>query len=166
MEALGAAGCADRTCVVIAHDLNTIRHADEIFLIQDAVISERGTHESLLASGGAYAGMYRLETASVGTRAPGLSVRVRALRKERSLMIARRWWGTGALAVSLGLLLAAAIYGAAGNARQDETPNQANAQTHSAAPDAKPFAGAGGAAVGNAAARRAGARCPESGPEP
>lgn len=54
-------------------------------------------------------------------------------------MIARRWWGTGALAVSLGLLLAAAIYGAAGSPRQDETPTQAqSAQAQDAQPQAQP----------------------------
>jgi len=55
----------DRTCVVIAHHLSTIRRADTIFSIRDAVISESGSHEDLLAAGGAYAELYRIETENV-----------------------------------------------------------------------------------------------------
>jgi len=51
-----------RTCVVIAHRLNTIQHADTIFVIRDAVISESGSHEQLLADGGSYEELYRMET--------------------------------------------------------------------------------------------------------
>ncbi|MGH9738356.1 MAG: ABC transporter ATP-binding protein [Candidatus Acidiferrales bacterium] len=54
-----------RTCVVIAHHLNTICEADEIFVITDAEIRERGSHKDLLAAGGAYAKMYRTEAESV-----------------------------------------------------------------------------------------------------
>ena len=56
----------NRTCVVIAHHLNTIRQADTIFVIQDSVISASGSHEELLAAGGAYADLYRMESESVG----------------------------------------------------------------------------------------------------
>ena len=38
-----------RTSIVIAHHLNTIRHADVIFVVKDAAIVERGTHDALLA---------------------------------------------------------------------------------------------------------------------
>jgi subfamily B ATP-binding cassette protein MsbA len=50
-----------RTSVVIAHHLGTIRHADVIFVIDDATLVEQGTHETLLARNGVYAEMYRIQ---------------------------------------------------------------------------------------------------------
>jgi ATP-binding cassette subfamily B protein len=52
-----------KTVVFIAHHLNTIRHADIIFLVKDSELVERGTHEELLAAGGLYAELYRIQTA-------------------------------------------------------------------------------------------------------
>ncbi|QLQ09677.1 MAG: ABC transporter ATP-binding protein [Nocardioidaceae bacterium] len=49
---------ADRTSFVIAHRLSTIRDADVILMMQDGRIVEQGTHEQLLATGGAYAALY------------------------------------------------------------------------------------------------------------
>lgn len=49
---------ADRTSVVIAHRLSTIRKADQILVIQDGQIAERGTHTELLASEGVYHELY------------------------------------------------------------------------------------------------------------
>lgn len=43
-----------RTTFVIAHRLSTIRNADRIIVIQDGVIVEEGTHDSLLPLGGVY----------------------------------------------------------------------------------------------------------------
>jgi subfamily B ATP-binding cassette protein MsbA len=51
-----------RTTVVIAHHLGTIRHADVIFVVKDAEVVEQGTHEALLAKGGLYAELYRIQT--------------------------------------------------------------------------------------------------------
>jgi subfamily B ATP-binding cassette protein MsbA len=51
-----------RTCVVIAHHLDTIRRADVIFVVKDAAIVEQGTHDSLLAAGGVYRELYELQT--------------------------------------------------------------------------------------------------------
>jgi ATP-binding cassette, subfamily B, multidrug efflux pump len=48
-----------RTSIVIAHRLSTIRNAGLILVVEDGRIAERGTHASLLASGGRYAGLYR-----------------------------------------------------------------------------------------------------------
>ena len=45
---------ADRTSIVIAHRLSTVRHADEILVLQKGEIAERGTHDQLLAMNGKY----------------------------------------------------------------------------------------------------------------
>ena len=52
-----------RTSVIIAHHLDTIRHADVIFVVKDAEIVERGSHNDLVAAGGVYTELYRAQTA-------------------------------------------------------------------------------------------------------
>jgi ABC-type multidrug transport system fused ATPase/permease subunit len=52
-----------RTALVIAHRLSTIRAADQILVIEDGVIVERGTHEELLATAGRYAQLYHTQFA-------------------------------------------------------------------------------------------------------
>jgi ATP-binding cassette subfamily B protein len=52
---------AGRTSLVIAHRLSTIREADQILVVDDGRIVERGTHDDLLAAGGAYADLYRTQ---------------------------------------------------------------------------------------------------------
>ena len=49
----------DRTTITIAHRLSTIQNADEILVVADNGIAERGTHEELLRLGGIYAGYYQ-----------------------------------------------------------------------------------------------------------
>jgi ATP-binding cassette subfamily B protein len=49
---------ADRTTLVIAHRLSTVIHADEIIVLEDGRIVERGRHGDLLARGGKYAAMW------------------------------------------------------------------------------------------------------------
>ncbi|CAN5239236.1 ABC transporter ATP-binding protein [soil metagenome] len=44
----------DRTSIVIAHRLSTVRHADEIIVLQQGEIAERGTHNELIVNGGIY----------------------------------------------------------------------------------------------------------------
>jgi ATP-binding cassette subfamily B protein len=50
-----------KTCVVVAHHLSTIRHADIIFVVKEAELTEKGTHDELLAAGGVYAELYRIQ---------------------------------------------------------------------------------------------------------
>lgn len=51
----------NRTTIVIAHRLSTIKHADEIIVITDEGIQERGTHRELLKENGIYAHYYSLQ---------------------------------------------------------------------------------------------------------
>jgi ATP-binding cassette, subfamily B, bacterial len=54
---------ADRTALVIAHRLSTIRAADQILVVEDGRITERGTHAELLAAEGRYADLYHTQFA-------------------------------------------------------------------------------------------------------
>jgi ATP-binding cassette subfamily B protein len=55
---------ADRTALVIAHRLSTIRGADQILVVDDGRIVQRGTHESLMHEGGLYRDLYDTQFAS------------------------------------------------------------------------------------------------------
>jgi ATP-binding cassette subfamily B protein len=52
-----------KTCIVIAHHLNSIRRADVILVVKDHEVVEQGTHEELLAAGGVYSELYKIQTA-------------------------------------------------------------------------------------------------------
>jgi ATP-binding cassette subfamily B protein len=51
----------DRTSIVIAHRLSTVRDADQILVVEGGRIVQHGTHEHLLAQGGLYAELYRTQ---------------------------------------------------------------------------------------------------------
>jgi ATP-binding cassette subfamily B protein len=53
--------CKGRTTFVVAHRLSTIRNADEIAVVIDGNITERGTHEELMTAGGTYKDLYSLQ---------------------------------------------------------------------------------------------------------
>jgi ATP-binding cassette subfamily B multidrug efflux pump len=55
---------ADRTSILIAHRISTVKNLDAIIVLEHGRIIERGTHRELLALGGAYAGMYRRQLLS------------------------------------------------------------------------------------------------------
>ena len=50
-----------RTVIMIAHRLSTLIDADKIIVLKDGVVVEEGTHEALIARGGVFAGLHRIQ---------------------------------------------------------------------------------------------------------
>jgi ATP-binding cassette subfamily B protein len=61
---------AGRTALVIAHRLSTVRDADQILVVDDGRIVERGRHAELVAAGGLYAELYRTQFAVADSPTP------------------------------------------------------------------------------------------------
>ncbi|MFB9239076.1 ABC transporter ATP-binding protein [Plantactinospora siamensis] len=59
-----------RTALVIAHRLSTVRDADQILVLDDGRVVERGRHDELVAVGGLYAELYRTQFAVAASPAP------------------------------------------------------------------------------------------------
>jgi ATP-binding cassette subfamily B protein len=68
----------DRTTLVIAHRLSTVVEADEILVLQDGQVAERGTHGALIAAGGLYAEMWRRQSEAVAAAEAAAAAQVAA----------------------------------------------------------------------------------------
>ncbi len=60
-----------RTTIVIAHRLSTVEKADRIVVLDQGQIAEVGSHQELLANGGIYARLHRLQFAALSTEPVG-----------------------------------------------------------------------------------------------
>lgn len=60
-----------RTTIITSHRLSAIRHADQIIVMDDGRIAERGTHDELMKLGGLYSSTYRLQTS--GSESGGIA---------------------------------------------------------------------------------------------
>ena len=58
----------DRTTILIAHRLSTVRNADRIFVIEDGQIIEEGTHEELVKANNLYSNLWNVQTGKAITR--------------------------------------------------------------------------------------------------
>lgn len=56
---------SERTTIIIAHRLNTVRHVDTIYVLENGEITEQGDHDSLIAADGMYAWLWQLQTGAV-----------------------------------------------------------------------------------------------------
>lgn len=68
-----AAGLNRKTTIVIAHRLSAVRHADEILMLEEGRIVERGTHEALVEARELYARLWQKQSGDITVPAPSLS---------------------------------------------------------------------------------------------
>ncbi|WP_312219452.1 hypothetical protein, partial [Sphingobium yanoikuyae] len=62
---------ADRTLIVVAHKLGTIRAADQILVVSEGRIAESGSHDALMAAGGHYSSLWNARARSESWRIEG-----------------------------------------------------------------------------------------------
>ncbi|KAI9089612.1 iron-sulfur clusters transporter ATM1 [Phlyctochytrium arcticum] len=77
-----ASGTGSRTAIFIAHRLRTIMDCDLIVVLQEGEVAESGNHESLIASGGVYANMWRAQQESTGAEEVEVEDLERVLEEE------------------------------------------------------------------------------------
>lgn len=65
--------CSNRTTIIVAHRLSTIIHADEILVLKDGEIVERGRHDDLLNFSGVYADMWQQQLKNEDAEARALA---------------------------------------------------------------------------------------------
>ena len=65
---------ADRATVLISHRLNTVRDADQIAVLRDGLVAERGDHDTLMAAGGTYARLFTLQARGYADGAADLAL--------------------------------------------------------------------------------------------
>ncbi len=53
--------CENRTVIIVAHRLSTVRHADRILTLEEGRITEQGSHDELVQADGRYASLYRIQ---------------------------------------------------------------------------------------------------------
>ncbi|MES2712301.1 MAG: metal ABC transporter permease, partial [Pseudomonadota bacterium] len=75
----------NRTTLVIAHRLSTVVEADEIIVLQDGQIAERGTHGALIAADGLYADMWRRQSEAVAMAEAAAAAQVAAGFGQKSI---------------------------------------------------------------------------------
>ncbi len=56
-----------KTALLIAHRLSTLRHADRILVLRDGKLEEEGHHDELIARGGTYAELWRIQSGEIGS---------------------------------------------------------------------------------------------------
>ncbi|MEX6723316.1 ABCB family ABC transporter ATP-binding protein/permease [Parapedomonas caeni] len=72
------AAAADRTTLIIAHRLSTVVGADEIIVLEDGRVAERGAHAALLAAGGRYAAMWAAQQQEAEAALAGMPLEITA----------------------------------------------------------------------------------------